>query len=296
MNKTMLYFSLITYIVSTNLYGMKSKSVQGSLPQGISIHEAVRQGIVDIVKKHLDNGISPDAQNPYGSPPLHIAAQNGHKDCVEALLKKGAQIEAQNSYGSTPLHGVAYKGHKDCVEALLKKGAHIEAQNSDGWTPLHLAAYNGHKECFKILISYGWMLLITSDYAVAQSRTLLEQALLKLKRTKIKVGGETQSIPVDILYPLFQNSELLPDLMNVFLKEIENGRHIGVHSLLRVAIPIVVERVLEHLKKDLDLLYISDKIRDDIKKLLNPENREVNFNDCIKRCVLQKIHALNDIH
>jgi len=69
----------------------------------VSIHEAVAEGNIEAVKRHLNAGTDLDAKNMVGLTPLHYAAANGHKEIAELLIEKGADLNAKDEDGGTPL-------------------------------------------------------------------------------------------------------------------------------------------------------------------------------------------------
>ena len=130
----------------------------------ISIHQAVVEENVEIVKQHLAVGTDVNAKDAAGSTPLHYAAEDGHKEIAELLIEKGADVNAKHGLnGSTPLHGAAYDGHKEIVELLIAKGAEVNAKiergGFKGGTPLDLATHldnpNASAEIANLLRKHG---------------------------------------------------------------------------------------------------------------------------------------------
>jgi len=85
----------------------------------LELHDAVRAGDATKTVFLLKRGISPAADDGYGSQPLHKACANGFVDIVKLLLEAGATMSPNRS-GNTPLHWACQLGHKEVVEALLK--------------------------------------------------------------------------------------------------------------------------------------------------------------------------------
>ena len=56
----------------------------------ISIHEAVEQGRLGIVKQHLENRVQPNIFDRQNRTPLYYAIKYNNKTIVELLLKYGA--------------------------------------------------------------------------------------------------------------------------------------------------------------------------------------------------------------
>jgi ankyrin repeat protein len=120
----------------------------------MSIHDAARDGNIEVVKQHLAAGVDVNAKGGWlGGTPLHLAAGKGHKEIVELLIAAGADVNAKADNGSTPLH---FATTKEIAELLIANGADVNAMSgADGRTPLHHAAVGGHKEVAELLIAKG---------------------------------------------------------------------------------------------------------------------------------------------
>jgi ankyrin repeat protein len=73
------------------------------------------------VKILVDAGVNIDAKDNYGNTPLHEAARQGNINIIMSLVAKGAEINAINNYGDTPLHWSAERGLTDIVDFLIEK-------------------------------------------------------------------------------------------------------------------------------------------------------------------------------
>ena len=68
------------------------------------LHLAAMQGDLDLVKRLLDEGQSPNQkQKKFGGTPLQYAVAHGRVDVALALLASGAHIDAADNFGRTPL-------------------------------------------------------------------------------------------------------------------------------------------------------------------------------------------------
>ena len=99
---------------------------------GGSLHKAAEKGLVDEVKRLLDDEVSP---NWGKKTPLHYAAAEGRQEVVELLIARGADLDAKDNVGRTPLGMAALEGKRDVAELLITKGAavtlHVHAALGD---------------------------------------------------------------------------------------------------------------------------------------------------------------------
>ncbi|MEM3964298.1 MAG: ankyrin repeat domain-containing protein [Thermofilaceae archaeon] len=115
------------------------------------LHEAVREGDLQRVKKLLEQGANVNARSRVGWTPLHWAAEKGYLEVARLLVEKGANVNARDNDGRTPLHYAALYGYLDVVRFLLEAGANPTFRDSWGRTPADLARKIGHGDVAKLL-------------------------------------------------------------------------------------------------------------------------------------------------
>jgi ankyrin repeat protein len=131
------------------------RGFQGSTP----LHSAVSyRGYPEAVQKLIEYDVDINAENMYGSTPLHWASR-GHcfksGTVLQLLLEHGADIKARNRIrGWTPLHEASC-GAPEMVPLLLKHGADVKAEDNDGKTALQVAAAEGHDKVVELLREHG---------------------------------------------------------------------------------------------------------------------------------------------
>ncbi|XP_046370563.2 uncharacterized protein LOC124144983 [Haliotis rufescens] len=104
------------------------------------LHEAVRYGSVNDVRKALGQGYDPNLIGLYDWSPVHEAAHNGETKILSLLLKnKGDANVCDNLRGNTGLHYAAEEDHLDCLRLLLEVGGQPEICNSDNLTVFGVA-------------------------------------------------------------------------------------------------------------------------------------------------------------
>lgn len=87
--------------------------------------------------------------------PLNLAASNGLLDVVRALLRQGVAIDKPDGTGWTPMKHAAERGHADIVKLMLKEGAQADSADQDGWTALMNASGKGHLAVVQLLLKSG---------------------------------------------------------------------------------------------------------------------------------------------
>ncbi len=99
---------------------------------------------VEIAKRLIRQGVSPNARDDFGNTPLHMNRKN-NRDVVELLIDNGAGVNSKNNNGRTPLHE---QDDLDSLELLINRGADINVQDNEGLTPVQSRVHNNKKMLF----------------------------------------------------------------------------------------------------------------------------------------------------
>ncbi|CAM9439543.1 unnamed protein product, partial [Laminaria digitata] len=123
------------------------------------LERAVADGDVDLVRKMLAGGASPNAQCSDGDSILHLAAGTGSWEAVRVLIIFGAEVNATGGGGCTALHTAASRDQVATIQELLQtgadKGVDINAQDEEGRTPLHAATMKDNAASVRVLHARG---------------------------------------------------------------------------------------------------------------------------------------------
>jgi len=113
---------------------------------------ACRSGIIERIKKLLDDGADINGPNVSGQRPLIMAVQNYNTGIVKYLLDKGANIHI--THGVYRYSAIDVARTPDIVKLLIDRGANIESV-FNGMTPLHNAVSNDNTTSAEYLLDAG---------------------------------------------------------------------------------------------------------------------------------------------
>ena len=144
----------IAKLLITRGANVSTKSNSGMQP----IHNAAKNGNVDLVEFYLKKGIKVDAKIGNGMTPIHFAAFSELKNndpVMELLLKYGADIDVGDNDGATPLYYAISFKNLEKIKSLISLGADVNKKGKEGFSPLYQACGYGKVEIVKILINSG---------------------------------------------------------------------------------------------------------------------------------------------
>ena len=138
-------------------YGQYANAIGGGA--GTALHEASRNGHVEVVRSLLKCGVDVDARGANSMSPLHFASLHGHLNVVHCLLDYGANPNIQSADHRTSLWDAAVYGHLKIVRVLLEHNADTQAEDKDGFTSLHrVSSYHPsskHPQIVRLLLEHG---------------------------------------------------------------------------------------------------------------------------------------------
>ena len=146
------------------------------------LHEACREGHVDILKHLLKQKVRASTLDPRGNPPIVVAATHGNAECVQVLCQNNIRVDQPtHKTGDTALslvlgkftaankmpkasmeeqHARNEKARRawnarleEVVLTLLELGADPVTPRHLGATPLHIASYHGFNAAVRLLLS-----------------------------------------------------------------------------------------------------------------------------------------------
>jgi hypothetical protein len=108
---------------------------------------AAARGDIELMKRLLDDGVSPNSVDPIGGyRALHYAAEYNQVPAIQLLLRRGVDIDAKDKWGQmTAFTWAAAVGSGEAVNCLLRAGSRTEARDVIGRTGEDLARVRQHK-------------------------------------------------------------------------------------------------------------------------------------------------------
>jgi hypothetical protein len=127
--------------------------------------QAIKEENLNEVRRFLDGGGNPNAQDKYGNTALKEATAKCNRAIVELLLERGADPNFQGTSESgmgilgTALHTICGMIIKprcyEIAEILIRAGIDVNSVNTIKNTPLHNAAQRGNQMMILILLKNG---------------------------------------------------------------------------------------------------------------------------------------------
>ena len=120
----------------------------GALP---TLHEAARDGQLDVVTDLLAQGADVNAKDPSGATALHYSAMRGHEEIAKVLLANGADVNSTDEANRTALDFATTARQPKIVEMLLaEEGVKIDVR--DGRVLLGQAVDGGYSRLVQLLL------------------------------------------------------------------------------------------------------------------------------------------------
>ena len=184
------------------------------------LYHSIEKGEIKEVEQLLDKGVSLQARDHCGWPPLLRAAEAGQLAIIDLLLKRGADPLKGTAGDRHPLHFAAEEGHVEAVKMLLQHTpVNLNQKDFCGRTPFFRAVDNGHLAVVEFLLGYEG---IEPDAETNDAMTALQQAIfnrsepiikLLLKRSDVRVNHRDSNDQT----PLWAASGSGDEILEMFL-------------------------------------------------------------------------------
>lgn len=115
-----------------------------------ALYAACQEGYVEIVELLLKDRALDASEGDV----LHEASRNGYLDIVQYLVHKGARVNAQSDLYGSALQQASLGGHIDIAQYLLDVGADVNAHGGGYGNALQAASARGHLEIVRLLIKH----------------------------------------------------------------------------------------------------------------------------------------------
>ena len=162
-------------------HGKAEPPPQTPEPRALPLHDAVRNGNREAVRRLLDEGADVQERDRELNTALHEAARcprrlllratapdirdraaakagDAEQDSVaiaRMLLEHGADMSAKNRLGETPLHVAVRHGLSEMVRLLLEHGAPVNRRDAESNTAMDVAVSCRQAECRRLLSEAG---------------------------------------------------------------------------------------------------------------------------------------------
>eukprot|EP00736_Rhodelphis_marinus_P004760 Rmarinus@m.25053 len=178
-----------TRVVLNLLSGPNATTFLATREEGRSpMQWACTTGLVRVVERMLELGVSINEKDSYGMTGLNLACQNDQPEVASLLISKGADVCIQGEDGKSPLiwacskglsivavslidagalldvadkylntalHWAASRGLLDVVSKIVQKKASLDPQHNNKMTPLHFSCVKGHRAVAILLAKHG---------------------------------------------------------------------------------------------------------------------------------------------
>jgi len=118
--------------VTLVLASMSGLSMAQSSVGGKPLFDAAKSGDVELVRRHLDRGASPDERDWADAPLILRAACWGQLDVIRLLVERGADVNARQGDDWTAIFCAAKYDEVATVELLIESGANLTYRDEDG--------------------------------------------------------------------------------------------------------------------------------------------------------------------
>ncbi|KAF4537180.1 Ankyrin domain protein [Lasiodiplodia theobromae] len=124
-----------------------------SSPSSTALIAAVKNGCLEVVKKLLAAGASPDVQTDSGASVVHFAVDQG-ADMLATLLESEPNLDLTDRSGDTPLNDFLEYDEPSLsiVRLLVGAGCDVNKFNQHGATPLHKAVAKENLDVARFLL------------------------------------------------------------------------------------------------------------------------------------------------
>lgn len=116
----------------------------------MSLHDAVQEEDIVLVKQLIGEGSDLDAFDEDGRTALWLAAEYGFVAIAKALLDANADVNKADDEGKTAIYEACMCRQVKCVQLLVAYKANVMAQDKWGNSSLLFAAQRGCRECLEV--------------------------------------------------------------------------------------------------------------------------------------------------
>ncbi len=126
----------------------------GLLPR--SYMEALREGNIPVVMRHVNAGVHPDLRDTMGlrAASVVIGSKNSARN-LQRLYEKGSNLRAKEGMGKSLAHEAVLSGDIDAFIKLKELGMPVDSFDEYGTRPVDMAAHTRSTEFLKVMRDLG---------------------------------------------------------------------------------------------------------------------------------------------
>lgn len=222
------------------------------------LHTALQRKSMHLVELLLGNGANVNLENCSGERPLDIAVETKNKDVVSILLKNGALVNHPKEH-TTVLHRAVAAGNIEIIEMLLEQGAKPMLKDKSGKTPLSIAKKKGNTGVYKLVLKYVLPRIAVQNRDIETLRESLKEYNMNPEKDIYK--RISKYFKIDHYMCLLKNSEQVLELLDSNKQILK-----GLESVEKISkMPQTDEGTIEDVSK-VDLKEVRKELKTELNK------------------------------
>jgi ankyrin repeat protein len=169
----------------------------------------------------------------FGQTALHEAARQGNVEIVKLLIDRGADINiiTVDRNRGTALHDAALKGNMEIVKMLIEKGSNVNATNKSGGTVLAKAISSGNKKVVELVLDSGGAInVVLNEEKVSHLLQVVKEGKIEIAELLIARGADVTCADFAGRTPLHEAVDRNGGLLGIATLLLEKGAKVDARS------------------------------------------------------------------